>query len=43
LPEEVRCTEINDASSQLWEDAGYSEEYEAAMKVLQKRNEFQQE
>jgi hypothetical protein len=43
LPEEVRCPEINDASSQLWEDAGYWEDNEAAMEMLQKRREFQQE
>jgi len=41
LPEEVRCPEINDVSSQLWEDAGHSEDNEAEMKMLQKRSEFQ--
>jgi hypothetical protein len=37
LPEEVRCPKINETSSQLREGAGYSEDNEEAMKMLQKR------
>jgi len=38
-----RCPEFNDIGSQLWEDAGHSEDNEAAVKMLQRRSEFQQE